>query len=44
MAYYERAMEAMTPRMEAALAGKAGNKTGFEQRVAAIMAVKFDYF
>ena len=40
MAYYERAMEAMTPRMEAALAGKAG----FEQRVAALMAVKFDYF
>jgi len=40
MAYYERAMEAMTPRMEAALAGKAG----FEQRVAALMTVKFDYF
>jgi AcrR family transcriptional regulator len=40
MAYYERAMEAMTPRVEAALAGKAS----FEQRVAAVMAVKFDYF
>jgi AcrR family transcriptional regulator len=44
MAYYERAMEAMTPRMEAALAGEAGIKTGFEERVAAIMAVKFEYF
>ncbi|MGD0098512.1 MAG: TetR family transcriptional regulator [Terracidiphilus sp.] len=44
MAYYERAMEAMTPRMEAALAERAGIKTGFEERVAAIMAVKFDYF
>jgi AcrR family transcriptional regulator len=44
MAYYERAMEAMTPRMEAALAGKVGIKTDFEERVAAIMAVKFEYF
>ncbi len=40
MAYYERAMEAMTPRLEAALAGAGG----FEERVAALMAVKFDYF
>jgi AcrR family transcriptional regulator len=40
MAYYERAMEAMTPRMEAALAGAAS----FEERVSALMAVKFDYF
>ena len=40
MAYYERAIEAMTPRMEAALSGA----KDFEERVAAIMAVKFDYF
>jgi AcrR family transcriptional regulator len=40
MAYYERAMEAMTPRMEAALAGAAS----FEERVSAVLAVKFDYF
>ncbi|HEX4758848.1 MAG TPA: TetR family transcriptional regulator [Terracidiphilus sp.] len=40
MAYYERAMETMTPRMEAALAGAAT----FEERVSAVMAVKFDYF
>lgn len=40
MAYYERAMDAMTPRMEADLAGAAS----FEERVSAIMAVKFDYF
>jgi AcrR family transcriptional regulator len=40
MAYYERAMETMAPRIEAALAGA----PDFEQRVAAIMAVKFDYF
>jgi len=40
MAFYERAMEAITPRMDAALAGKAS----FEQRVAALMAAKFDYF
>jgi AcrR family transcriptional regulator len=44
MAFYERAMEAMTPRMEAALAGNAGTKISFEARVAAIMAVKFDCF
>jgi AcrR family transcriptional regulator len=44
MAYYERAMESMTPRMEAVLAGTAGIKTSFEERVAAVMAVKFDYF
>lgn len=40
MAFYERAMEAMAPRMEAALAGA----TSFEERVASIMAVKFEYF
>jgi AcrR family transcriptional regulator len=40
MAYYERAMEAMTPRMEAALSGAAS----FEERASAVMAVKFDYF
>ena len=40
MAFYERAIEAMAPRMEAALAGA----TSFEERIAAIMAVKFEYF
>ena len=40
MAFYERAIEAMAPRMEAALAGA----TGFEERIAAVMAVKFEYF
>jgi AcrR family transcriptional regulator len=39
MAFYEQALEAMAPRMEA-LAGKAS----FEERIAAIMAVKFEYF
>src|ERR1700761_1388022 len=40
MAFYERAIEAMTPRMEAALVAPAR----FEERIAAIMAVKFEYF
>jgi len=40
MAFYERAIEAMTPRMEDALAGAAS----FEGRIAAIMNVKFEYF
>jgi AcrR family transcriptional regulator len=40
MAFYERAIEAMTPRMEDALAGA----DSFEGRIAAIMNVKFEYF
>jgi AcrR family transcriptional regulator len=40
MAFYDRAIEAMTPRMEAALAGA----DSFEGRIAAIMKVKFEYF
>jgi AcrR family transcriptional regulator len=40
MAFYERAMDAMTPRMEAALAGA----NHFEEKVEALMAVKFEYF
>lgn len=40
MAFYERAMETMAPRIQAAL----GGSTTFEERVTAIMAVKFDYF
>ena len=40
MAFYERAIEAMTPRMEAALA----DADSFEGRIAAIMNVKFEYF
>jgi AcrR family transcriptional regulator len=40
MAFYEQAIEAMAPRMEAALASTAS----FEERIAAIMAVKFEYF
>lgn len=40
MAFYDQAIEAMTPRMEAALAGA----TSFEERIAAIMAVKFENF
>jgi AcrR family transcriptional regulator len=40
MAFYDRAIEAMTPRMEAALAGA----DSFEGRIAAIMNVKFEYF
>ncbi len=40
MAFYERAIDAMTPRMEAALSG--ANR--FEDRVEALMAVKFEYF
>ena len=40
MAFYERAMEAMLPRLEAALTAH----DGFEDRVAALLEVKFDYF
>jgi AcrR family transcriptional regulator len=40
MAFYERAMEVMAPRLEAALATNAG----FEDRIASMLAVKFDYF
>lgn len=40
MAFYDRAIEAMTPRMEAALAGA----DSFEGGIAAIMNVKFEYF
>jgi AcrR family transcriptional regulator len=40
MAFYERAIEAMTPEMERALSCA---KT-FERRIAAIITVKFDYF
>lgn len=40
MAFYERAIEAMTPRMEAALAGT----SHFEEKVEALLAVKFEYF
>jgi AcrR family transcriptional regulator len=40
MAFYERAMEAMAPRLKAALASKAG----FEETIAALITVKFEYF
>jgi AcrR family transcriptional regulator len=40
MAFYEKAIEEMTPRMEAALAGS----NSFEESLGALMAVKFDYF
>lgn len=40
MAFYERAMEAMAPRIEAEL-GRAGS---FEGRLEAILSVKFSYF
>jgi AcrR family transcriptional regulator len=40
MAFYDQAIEAMTPRMEAALAGA----TSFEERIASTMAVKFEDF
>lgn len=40
MAFYDQAMEAMVPRMEDALAGA----RSFEERIAAVMAVKFEYF
>src|SRR5580692_4882894 len=40
MAFYERAIEAMTPRMEAALS----SASHFEEKVEALMAVKFEYF
>jgi AcrR family transcriptional regulator len=40
MAFYERAIEAMTPGMEDALA----SSDSFEGRVAALIQVKFEYF
>jgi AcrR family transcriptional regulator len=40
MAFYEQAIEAMAPRMEAAMDGT----KSFEERIAAILAVKFEYF
>jgi len=40
MAFYEQAIEAMAPRMEETLAGA----TSFEERIAGILAVKFEYF
>src|ERR1700744_2694077 len=40
MSFYERAIDAMAPRMEAALS--AANH--FEEKVEALMAVKFEYF
>lgn len=40
MAFYERAIEAMTPRMEATLTGT----NHFEEKVEALLAVKFEYF
>lgn len=40
MAFYERAIDAMTPRMEAALSGA----NHFEGKVEALMEVKFEYF
>jgi AcrR family transcriptional regulator len=40
MAFYDRAIEEMTPRLEAVL----DDSGGFEERVAGLMAVKFEYF
>ena len=40
MAFYHRASEEMAPRIEAALA----EVKGFEKRLSAILAVKFEYF
>lgn len=40
MAFYERAIEAMTPTMDAVVAGSGS----FEEKIAALMAVKFEYF
>ena len=40
MAFYERAMEGMAPKLDAVLAGKGE----FEERIAALIAVKFEYF
>lgn len=40
MAFYDRAMEAMTPRLEAIL----NNGDNFEKIVASLMMVKFEYF
>jgi AcrR family transcriptional regulator len=40
MAFYERAMEAMAPRLEAVVA----NPASFEETVGALIAAKFEYF
>jgi AcrR family transcriptional regulator len=40
MAFYERAMEAMAPKLEAALASTAS----FEETIGALITIKFDYF
>jgi AcrR family transcriptional regulator len=40
MAFYDRAMQAMAPRIEIALEGAAS----FEERMAVVLSVKFDYF
>ena len=40
MAFYERSIDAMIPRMEAALSGA----NHFEGKVEVLMAVKFEYF
>ena len=40
MSFYERAMDAMAPRLEAALA----RASSFEEAIEALIAVKFDYF
>jgi AcrR family transcriptional regulator len=40
MAFYERAMEAMAPRIEAALSSTAS----FEETIGALVTVKFEYF
>jgi AcrR family transcriptional regulator len=40
MAFYGRAIEEMTPKMEAALAGT----SSFEEKVEALLVVKFEYF
>lgn len=40
MAFYDRAMEAMAPRLEAVASGKGS----FEEKVANLIAVKFEYF
>jgi AcrR family transcriptional regulator len=40
MAFYERAMEAMAPRLEATLAAN----DDFEDRIAGLLEVKFEYF
>jgi AcrR family transcriptional regulator len=40
MAFYERAIEAMVPRMDAVVGGSGR----FEEKIAALMDVKFEYF